>query len=90
MFWNRTRKQAQRRALCIKISEVIFKSAFMYRLFHEDLSSIITKNTAILNHPYALYIQLFERAGQGLRKPQSNFIISIRVLHIKACSLSST
>ena len=39
LFWNDTWYSAQWRALCTEIIEVNL-SAFIYRLFHEDFSSI--------------------------------------------------
>ena len=40
LFWNYTWQSAQWKALCTKITEVNL-SVFVYRLLHEDFSSII-------------------------------------------------
>ena len=47
MFWNHTWYSVQWRALCTQILEVNL-SALIYRLFHEDFSSILRTNCIVL------------------------------------------
>ena len=51
--------------ICTEISEVNL-SAFIYRLFHEDFSSIIRTNTVAYSQPIDMpYIQLFGGAKEA-------------------------
>ena len=61
MFWNHV-VECSRRALCTETSEVNL-SAFIYRLFHEDFSSIIGTMTELC---------LFDDWGEILMKQSVN------------------